>query len=71
MPRSEDAPTFAPRPSAQFATVKDAQEATKLSRHTILRLIERGDLEARKVGRQIRIPWSALEKIGTPLGGAR
>lgn len=71
MPDSEDATTIAPRSATQFATIREAQEVTKLSRHTIRRMIERGELKARKVGRQIRIPWSALDEIGTPLGGAR
>lgn len=71
MPYSEDATALAPRSVAQYATLKDAEEVTKLSRHTLRRMIERGELEARKVGRQIRIPWSALDGIGTPLGGAR
>ncbi|AZI14127.1 helix-turn-helix domain-containing protein [Avibacterium paragallinarum] len=41
-----------------YFTIQELQERFRVSRSTILRLIESGKLIAIKIGRQIRIPES-------------
>lgn len=52
--------------SSQFVTKTEAAELTQLSVRTIERLIASGQLKARKIGRAVRIPASALDHIGQP-----
>lgn len=53
-------------PSAKFLTKQEAAEQLKLSTRTIDRMIAAGELDARKIGRSVRIPASALDNIGEP-----
>lgn len=44
-----------------FLTVKEVQEALRVSRPTVDKLIRRGDLISIRVGRSIRVPAASLE----------
>jgi hypothetical protein len=37
-----------------------------MSRPTVVRLIESGDLPGRKIGKKWRIPWTAISPDGSP-----
>jgi len=45
-----------------FATVQDIGAMYRISRPTIYRLIERGEIEAVKVGRATRIAMASVER---------
>ncbi len=47
-----------------FLTPDEAAERLRVHRNTIYRAVERGDLPARRVGQQIRIPIEALTGPG-------
>lgn len=51
----------------QYLTMDEAAQALAVSRDTIRRLIRSGDLEARKIGKSVRIPAAALADAGRPL----
>lgn len=52
-----------PRPSASFLTVKEVGAQLRVSDRTIRRLIARGQLEAVRLGRSVRISPSSLERM--------
>lgn len=52
-----------PRPGALFLTVKEVGAQLRVSDRTIRRLIARGQLEAVRLGRSVRISPSSLEKM--------
>jgi excisionase family DNA binding protein len=48
------------------ATVKDAAAYLSLSRATLYRLIESGEIKSVKIGGSRRIAWKILEALVTP-----
>lgn len=56
-------------------TVDETARALRVSRVTVRRLARQGDLEAVRVGRQIRVPRAALSRLrvqpATPRPGRR
>lgn len=48
--------------SEKLLKVKEVMEMFRLSRSTVYRMIERGELEVVRLGRSIRIKESSLEK---------
>jgi putative molybdopterin biosynthesis protein len=51
------------RPGERFLTPAEVAAALQVSRATVYALIERGDLPARRVGLQLRLPARALEDL--------
>ena len=51
-------------PTAGLATVEEAATAASLSRGMVYKLAQSGELECRRFGRTIRIPWAALRDAG-------
>jgi excisionase family DNA binding protein len=50
---------------AGFATIEQAQEYLSLSRATLYKLMDQGDLAYAKFGpKSRRIPWAALRQYG-------
>ena len=47
-------------------TVKDAMRLLQLSRLSIYRLINSGELRAQKIGHQLRIPHSEMRRLLQP-----
>lgn len=43
-----------------MATVEEAAEFLSMSKSTIQRMLDRGEIEVRRYGRTVRIPWSWL-----------
>ncbi|WP_181158526.1 helix-turn-helix domain-containing protein [Leucobacter massiliensis] len=56
-----------------YVTMDEAAQALAVSRDTIRRMIRRGDLDARKIGKSVRVTAESLATVGTPLAvaGAR
>ena len=59
------APTV-PIPPAYYS-LEQAAQALNLSVRSVRRMISCGELKAKKMLGQIRIPVSAIEKAGTPI----
>lgn len=49
--------------SATFLTVGEVAEYMRLSRMTVYRMIERGEIPALRVGRSFRVPKAALDNV--------
>ncbi|WP_428978677.1 helix-turn-helix domain-containing protein [Alicyclobacillus mengziensis] len=45
----------------QFITVQEYSELVSLDLSTVYRLVNRGEIPVKRIGRSIRIPVSALE----------
>jgi len=59
------------RPSdVTFLTVAEVARELRVSKMTIYRLVESGELQAKRVGRSIRVPGQALSKFLRDLDGA-
>lgn len=59
-------------PVLRLVSMAEAAEMLGVHKNTIRGLIARGDLPAVRLGPQIiRIDVAELEKLGTPIGGAR
>jgi len=56
-----------------YVTVEEAAQALAVSRDTIRRMIRRGELDARKIGKSVRVTAESLATVGQPLAvaGAR
>jgi len=56
-----------------FVTVDEAAQALAVSRDTIRRMIRRGELDARKIGKSVRVTSESVVNVGKPLAvaGAR
>lgn len=52
-----------PPKSATFLTVGEVADYMRLSRMTVYRMIERGEMPALRVGRSFRVPRVAIEQI--------
>jgi excisionase family DNA binding protein len=50
-----------PPPLARLLSVEEVQELLQMSRNTVIRMIERGDLAAHKLGHQWRIHPADLQ----------
>jgi excisionase family DNA binding protein len=50
-------------PRSRLLTLKEAADQLALSTRTVRRLVARGDLDAVRLGRSVRIAPSSLEKI--------
>lgn len=50
-------------PEKHFLTTKETARFLAVSKSTILRLIEAGDLQCIKIRRSVRIPADALDKF--------
>lgn len=48
---------------ATFLTVSEVADYMRLSRMTVYRMIERGEIPALRVGKSFRVPRVALEQI--------
>jgi excisionase family DNA binding protein len=48
-------------PRVRYLTVAEVAEVMRLSRMTVYRFVQRGDLPAVRVGRSYRVPADALE----------
>lgn len=46
----------------EYLTVKEICEAMKLSKHTVYRKIESGELEAKRFGRSVRITRESFDR---------
>jgi excisionase family DNA binding protein len=51
-------------PTAGLATIEEAAMASSLSREMMYKLASAGQLECRRFGRSLRIPWAALRDAG-------
>lgn len=51
----------------RYISMDEAAEILDLSRDTIRRMIRRGELEARKFGKSVRITVASLEAAGEPM----
>lgn len=51
----------------QWCTIDEAAAYWVCSRDTIRRLIRNGDLEARKLGKSVRVSVASLEAMGKPM----
>lgn len=49
-------------PRVRYLTVAEVAEVMRLSRMTVYRFVQRGDLPAVRVGRSYRVPEDALER---------
>jgi len=49
-------------PRVRYLTVAEVAETMRLSRMTVYRFVQRGDLPAVRVGRSYRVPKDALER---------
>lgn len=56
-----------------LVTMDEAAQALAVSRDTIRRMIRRSELDARKIGKSVRITAESVANVGTPLtvAGAR
>ena len=50
-------------PRVRYLTVAEVAEEMRLSRMTVYRFVQRGDLPAVRVGRSYRVPADALERF--------
>ena len=50
-------------PRVRYLTVAEVAEVMRLSRMTVYRFVQRGDLPAVRVGRSYRVPADALERF--------
>lgn len=59
--------------NSPYCTIDEAARYWACSRDTIRRLIRSGDLEARKLGKSVRVSVASLEAMGKPMSvaGAR
>ena len=46
-----------------LTTIAEAAERLALSRHTVIKLIERGELTTVKIGRSVRIHGSTIDRL--------
>ena len=51
-------------PVGGMAKVSEAATAGSLAQSTVYKMIEDGELESKRFGRAVRIPWTALRKKG-------
>jgi len=49
-------------PVAGLATVKDAVEVSSLSKSMVYHMIDTGELESKRYGRSVRIPWASIRE---------
>lgn len=55
-------------PTNGYLTVQEVAKALRLNRNTVYAAIENGQLPHLRIGRQIRIPRSALPDLTGPVG---
>ena len=65
MPSVVNDSTQSYEPRSGYVTLEEAGEILRLSRPTLLGCIKRGELDARRFGRQWRIPLEAVEPRAT------
>lgn len=51
-------------PMGGLASISEVATASSLSVAMIYKMISGGDLECRRIGRSVRIPWSAVREAG-------
>ena len=49
-------------PVAGMGTVRDAVAVSKLSKSMVYQMLGAGELECRRYGRSVRIPWSSIRE---------
>ena len=49
-----------------FYTIQEAAEKFKVHENTLYHMVQRGEIEHYKIGKQIRIAASTLEKLKVP-----
>jgi len=54
---------------AAFATVEESAKYLNLGRSTVYGMINRGEIQVRRFGRCVRIPWSWLRAQTAPTTG--
>ena len=47
-------------PVGGMATVRDAVAVSKLSKSMVYQMLDSGELECRRYGRSVRIPWTSI-----------
>lgn len=51
------------KPLPKFLTVAEICEALRITRWTVYRMIENGDLESKRFGRNVRITRDSFERL--------
>ncbi len=51
-------------PTGGLASISEVATASSLSIAMIYKMISGGELECRRIGRSVRIPWSAVREAG-------